>query len=150
MSTVQILMRDGINPEAFAAAFQKLMAENPDITCDSIQSIEKKDGDVLLTLQVPATADKGKIEQQFDEVYQMRLAAQTNAALLESEQRHNQDLKELALKQAESFDISQLLSNLTIIAGDRNTMTDNKNQGITAGDGQLYQHRHPNPIQQPR
>ncbi len=135
MTTVQILLRDGINPDAFAAAFQKLMAENPDITCDSIQSIEKKDGDVLLTLQVPATVDKAKIEQQFDDAYQARLEAQKNAALLAAEERHNKDLKELALKQAENFDISQLLSNLTIIAGDRNTMTDYKNQGITAGDG---------------
>jgi uncharacterized protein YjbI with pentapeptide repeats len=135
MTTVQILLRDGINPEAFATAFQKLMTEHPEITPDSIQSIEKKDSDVLLTLQVPATADKAKIEQQFDDAYQTRLEAQKNAALLAAEERHNKDLKELALKQAENFDISQLLSNLTIIAGDRNTMTDNKNQGITTRDG---------------
>jgi uncharacterized protein YjbI with pentapeptide repeats len=135
MSTVQILLRDGINPEAFAAAFQKLMAENPDITCDSVQSIEKKDGDVLLTLQVPADADKAKVVQQFDNPYQASLEAQKNAALLESEQRHNQDLKELINKQTQNLNLSQLLSKFTIIVGDRNTMTDSKNQGITAGAG---------------
>lgn len=137
MTTVQILLRDGINLEAFSAAFQELMAENPEITCDSIQSVEKKDSDVLVTLQVPVTTDKATIEKQFDDTYQARLEAQKNEALLESERRHNQDLKELALRQAENFDISQILSNLTIIAGDRNTMTDNKNQGTTAGDGSL-------------
>jgi uncharacterized protein YjbI with pentapeptide repeats len=133
--TVQLLLRDGINPEAFTTAFQKLMAENPDITCDSILSIERKDADVLITIKVSADSDKAKVEQQFMDPYQASLEALKNAALLESEQRHNQDLKELALKQAENFNISQLLSNFTIIAGDRTIMTDNKNQGITAGDG---------------
>jgi uncharacterized protein YjbI with pentapeptide repeats len=134
MSTVQILLRDGVNREAFAAAFQKLMTENPEITPNAIQSIEKKDNDVLLTLQVPATADKAKIEQQFDDAYQAKLAAQTNAALLAAEQRHNQDLKELFLKKTENLKLSELLSNLTIITGDH-IVTDNKYQGITASDG---------------
>ncbi|NJM77448.1 MAG: hypothetical protein HC852_18770 [Acaryochloridaceae cyanobacterium RU_4_10] len=129
MTTVKILLRDGVNREAFAAAFQKLMAENPDITPDSIQAIEKKDRDVLVTFQVPETVDKGEFEQKFDSVYQLQLAAQTNAALLASEQRHNQDLKEIALN------LPQLLSNLTIIAGERNTVTDNKNQDMTATGG---------------
>jgi uncharacterized protein YjbI with pentapeptide repeats len=129
MTTVQILLRDGINQKAFAAAFQKLMEENPDLTPDSILGIEKKDPDVLVTFQVSKTTDKGEFERQFDKAYQPQLAAQTNAALLAAEQRHNQDLKEIALN------LPQLLSNLTIVTGDRYTMTDNKNQGITAGDG---------------
>jgi uncharacterized protein YjbI with pentapeptide repeats len=138
MKTVQIFLRNGMNIEACAAAFQKVMEENPGITPNSFQSIEKKDRDMLLTIEVPSESNKGKIEQQFDEVYQTQLNAKKNAnleALLDSEQRHNRDLKELALKQIENLNFSQLLSNLTIIAGDRNIMSDNKNQGITGGDG---------------
>jgi uncharacterized protein YjbI with pentapeptide repeats len=63
MTTIQILLRNGITREAFAAAMQRVMAENPEITSDAIQGIEKKGKDVLLTLQVPTT-DKAKVEQQ--------------------------------------------------------------------------------------
>ena len=52
---MQILLKDGINPEAFVAAFQKLMQEFPEITRNSIQGFEKKENDVLLTLKVPAS-----------------------------------------------------------------------------------------------
>ena len=84
MTTVQILLKDGINPEAFTAAFQKLMQDFPDITSDSIQAIEKKGNDVLLTLKVSEETDKGKLEQTWDEVYQARLEAQRQAEQLKS------------------------------------------------------------------
>ncbi|NQE36194.1 Serine/threonine-protein kinase B [Microcoleus sp. IPMA8] len=84
METVQILLKDGINPEAFVAAFQKLMREFPDITPESIQGIEKKENDVLLTLKVPEGTDKGKVEQIWDEVYQARLEAQIRAEQLKA------------------------------------------------------------------
>jgi len=83
METVQILLKDGINPEAFTAAFQKLMKEFPDITPESIQGFEKKENDVLLTLKVPEGTDKGKLEQTWDEVYQA-LEAQRQAEQLKS------------------------------------------------------------------
>ncbi|MEG4022417.1 pentapeptide repeat-containing protein [Microcoleus sp. S13C4] len=84
METVQILIKDGLNPEAFTAAFQKLMQEFPDITPESIQGIEKKENDVLLTLKVPEETDKGKVEQIWDEVYQARLEAQIQAEQLKA------------------------------------------------------------------
>ena len=84
METVQILLKNGINPEAFTVAFQKLMQEFPDITRDSIQGVEKKGDDVLLTLKVPEGTDKGKIEQTWDEFYQARLEAQLRAEQLKS------------------------------------------------------------------
>ena len=84
MTTVQILLKDGINPEAFTAAFQKLMQEFPDITPESIQAVEKKENDVLLTLKVPEGTDKGKVEQNWDEVYQARLEAQRQAEQLKA------------------------------------------------------------------
>ncbi len=60
---MQILIRNGINAEAFRAAMQKIMEQNPDITQDAIKGIEKQDQDVVVTLQVPEGTDKGKIER---------------------------------------------------------------------------------------
>jgi uncharacterized protein YjbI with pentapeptide repeats len=84
MTTVQILLKDGINPEAFTAAFQKLMQEFPDITPESIKGFEKKEKDVLVPIEVPEGTDKGKIEQIWDEVYQAKLEAQMRAEQLKS------------------------------------------------------------------
>ncbi len=95
LTTVQILLKDGINPEAFTAAFQKLMQDFPDITPDSIQALDKKGNDVLLTLKVSEETDKGKLEQSWDKVYQGRLEAQRQAEQLKSKdeiiaiQRHH-------------------------------------------------------------
>jgi uncharacterized protein YjbI with pentapeptide repeats len=95
MHTVQFLLRNGINRQAFAEAFQNLMRENPDISYDSFQAIEKKGNDVLLTLTVPENADKAKIYQDFIQTYYARirqLEAQT-----EQLQLHAGDLKEIVL-----------------------------------------------------
>ena len=135
MTTVQLLLQNGMNPEAFAVAFQALMQETPEITLDSVQAIEKKGNDVLVTLQLPEGTDKGKVERTFDTAYQTRLEAQKNAELLESEKRHNRQLNQFALTLARNTNLGNLLSNLTIVAGNDNTMTDNKNQGINAGSG---------------
>jgi len=104
MTTVQILLKDGINPEAFTAAFQKLMQEFPDITPESIQGVEKKENDVLLTIKVPEGTDKGKVEQIWDEVYQARLQAQRQAEQLKAKdeiiaiQKHYNDVFEDLVK----------------------------------------------------
>lgn len=97
MNTVQILLRNGINPEAFSIAFRKLMEENPEITKDSIQAIERKGEDVLLTIEVPEGTDKGQVQRNFQSAYEARLEAQKQTALLEAEIRHNQDIKEIFL-----------------------------------------------------
>ncbi len=131
MNTVQILLRNGINKEAFAVAFQKLMEENPEITPDSIQGVEKKDNDVLLTLQVPEGTDKAKIERDFNEPY--KLEAQKQAALLEAEVRHSREMKEVTMTLASN--LSNLLSNLTIIASGETTTMTNNNPSITSGAG---------------
>ncbi|MEG4252009.1 pentapeptide repeat-containing protein [Microcoleus sp. Pol10D4] len=104
METVQILLKDGINPEAFVAAFQKLMRDFPDITPESIQGVEKKENDVLLTLKVPEGTDKGKVEQIWDEVYQARLEAQRQAEQLKAKdeiialQKHHNEVFENLVK----------------------------------------------------
>ena len=84
METVQILLKNGINPEAFVAAFQKLMREFPEITPDSIQAFDKKGDDILLTFNVPEGTDKGKFEQTWDEGYQAGLQAQSQAEQLKN------------------------------------------------------------------
>jgi uncharacterized protein YjbI with pentapeptide repeats len=73
INVVQILLRDGINQEAFRAAFLKLMEEHPEISFDSIQAIEKKGNDVLVTLEVAETADKAQIAQSFLKPYEDRV-----------------------------------------------------------------------------
>jgi uncharacterized protein YjbI with pentapeptide repeats len=104
METVQILLKEGINPEAFVAAFQKLMQEFPDLTPESIQAFEKKENDVLLTLKVPEGTDKGKVEQIWDEVYEARLEAQRQAEQLKAKdeiiaiQKHYNDVFEDLVK----------------------------------------------------
>src|SRR6476661_4695643 len=102
METVQILIKDGLNPEAFTGAFQKLMQEFPNITPDSIQGVEKKENDVLLTIEVPEGTDKGKVEQIWDEVYQARLEAQMRTEQIKSkdeiiaiQKQHNDVLEDL-------------------------------------------------------
>ncbi|MEO0988745.1 MAG: pentapeptide repeat-containing protein [Cyanobacteria bacterium J06639_14] len=72
-SQVQILIRNGIQPEAFAAAFHQLMETYTDITPDSIRGIEKREDDVLLTVQTSENVDKGAVEQAFEVGYQARV-----------------------------------------------------------------------------
>ena len=110
INVVQILLRDGINQEAFREAFQKLMEEHPDISFASLQGIEKKGRDVLVTLELGQTADKAKIEQDFLKPYEQRLKQ------LEAE---NEQLK---LRSADLKDIAIALANkptqITQLVGD--------------------------------
>jgi len=112
MKTVELLLRGGVSSEAFHAAFEKLMDNNPGITPNSIRAMERVGNDIKLTLDVPEEADKGKIERLWDEVYTARLEAAKTAALLEAEKRHADDLKDIHVTTVSS--LSNLLSNLTI------------------------------------
>lgn len=128
INTVQILMRDGINREAFAAAFQKLMQDNLDITLDSIQGIEKKGSDILLTIKVPQSANKAEIAQSFETTYRDRvrqLEAENEQLKLRSI-----DLKDIAIELARRP--TQVTNQLT--AGDQ-TVNDNtqRNQIVSIG-----------------
>ena len=48
INVVQILLRNGINQEAFAAAFQQPMESNPEISPNAVQGLERK-GNMTLT-----------------------------------------------------------------------------------------------------
>jgi uncharacterized protein YjbI with pentapeptide repeats len=123
LDTVQILIRNGVDPRAFQAAFEKVMTEHPEITRDSIQAIEKQGEDVLLTLQVPEGTDKGKVERTWDEGYQLGLREGYKSGLLEGQTQRADDVKEVALG------FSQLLSSIQIT---------NMNNPINTGEGSFY------------
>ena len=140
LTTVEILLKDGINPEAFTAAFQKLMQEFPDITPNSIQAFEKKGDDVLLTLNVLEGTDKGKLEQSWDEGYQAGLQAQRQAEQLKSKDREIEirdqnrlDMKEMFLsKMTERFNVK--IINEVNSTSESNAMNPTNSNNITARD----------------
>ncbi len=111
LNTLQLFLRNGMNPQAFRQAFDKIIEENPEITYDSIQTIEKKDKDVLVSVEVPEDKDKGKLEQQFNEIYQARLEAAKAQAKLEAYQDvYRTDLKEIIqtlAPQPSTFQVNQ-------------------------------------------
>ncbi|WP_242051821.1 pentapeptide repeat-containing protein [Phormidium sp. FACHB-1136] len=123
IDTVQLLIRNGINPDSFKAAFQSIIQAHPGITTDSIQSFERQGDDILLTLKVPEGTNKADVERTWDEVYEARLAAATAAAQLEAEKRRGDDIKEVSLG------FSRFLSSFQI---------NNMNNPINTGDGSFY------------
>ncbi|NEO74963.1 pentapeptide repeat-containing protein [Moorena sp. SIO4G3] len=135
MNTVQILLRNGVNPEAFRQAFQELIAENPEITGDSIQAIERKGNDILLTLEVPESTDKGKVEIEFLAVYEARLEAAKQTAMLEAERSHLKDVKEIVRAAFTSNQLSSPTINLTNTVQADNDMSDNS-QSFNIDQGQ--------------
>ncbi|NEP20522.1 pentapeptide repeat-containing protein [Moorena sp. SIO3I6] len=135
MNTVQILLRNGVNPEAFRQAFQELIGKNPEITGDSIQAIERKGNDILLTLEVPESIDKGKVEREFLAVYEARLEAAKQTALLEAERSHLKDVKEIVRAAFTSNQLSNPTINLTNTVQADNDMSDNS-QSFNIDQGQ--------------
>jgi uncharacterized protein YjbI with pentapeptide repeats len=123
LDTVQILIRNGVDPQAFRMAFENVMAEYPLITRNSIQAMEKQGSDVLLTLQVPEGTDKGKLERTWDEGYQLGLKEGYTSGLLEGQKQRADDVKEVAL----SF--SRFFSPIHI---------NNMNNPINTSDGSFY------------
>jgi uncharacterized protein YjbI with pentapeptide repeats len=97
INVVQVLLRNGMDRAAFAVAFQQLMAEYPDIGYDSIQAIERKGNDALVTLEVAATADKAEISRSLQAAYE-RLR-QLEAKIETLHELRAADLKEVALTQ---------------------------------------------------
>ncbi|NEO13650.1 MULTISPECIES: pentapeptide repeat-containing protein [unclassified Moorena] len=135
MNTVQILLRNGVNPEAFRQAFQELIAENHDISGDSIQAIERKGNDILLTLEFPESTDKGKVEREFLAVYEARLEAAKQTAMLEAERSHLKDVKEIVRAAFTSNQLSSPTINLTNTVQADNDMSDNS-QSFDIDQGQ--------------
>ncbi|ACB51329.1 rfrA family pentapeptide repeat [Crocosphaera subtropica ATCC 51142] len=109
INTVELFLKNGINLEAFKQAFDKIVEENPNISYDNIQGIEKKGNDVLVTVEVPEDTDKADIQNTFDEVYELRLKAATATKLLEAEKEHKKDIIKVvdALKSSQTNIINE-------------------------------------------
>ena len=73
---VKLLIKNGVDAQAFQQAFQELMRQHPQIRPESITGLKKSGNDMLVTLEVPASVDKGAVEQTFFAKY--------NAMLLEN------------------------------------------------------------------
>jgi uncharacterized protein YjbI with pentapeptide repeats len=132
LDEVRLLIRGGVDPQAFKAAFQALM-ENHGIAPGDVRSISRCDGDVLIDVAIPASAAKPDVARTFDSAYEKALPAATAQALLEAERRSKQDIIQLANKSIDS--ISSVLSNLTI----HNTaMNHSQNPNVSTGDGSFY------------
>mgnify|MGYP003874802365 CR=1 FL=1 len=129
MNTVQILLRNGVNPDAFRDAFQQLMRDHPDISADSILGIEKKGRDVLLTLEVEDTADKAQIAQAFLKPYEERVR-QLEGEVNRLNSLRAADMKEVLLTFAAQPNIT---TNQLIGAGTAMTDQTNNSQKISIG-----------------
>ncbi|MFQ4138226.1 pentapeptide repeat-containing protein [Nodosilinea sp. PGN35] len=124
LDTVQILIRNGVDPQAFKKAFEKVMGEYPSVTRDSIQAMEKQGNDVLLTLQVPEGIDKGKLERTWDKGYQLGLKEGYTSGLLEGQKQRAEDAKEFTLSIISRFSSPIYINNM--------------NNPINTGDGSFY------------
>ncbi|WP_264325214.1 pentapeptide repeat-containing protein [Romeriopsis navalis] len=136
INTVEILLKDGYRSlEAFQAAFQAVMAENPDITPDSLQKIERVgQKDARITLTVPEETDKAQLEKKFQQVYeenrQLLSQVEKYKILSEAETRHADKFESLATLLAKR----PITIQNTQTTGD-NTVTNQDNQAISAGQG---------------
>ena len=153
LDDVQILIRKGIDPIAFRAAFQNIMEQHPDITENAIKGIEKQGEDVLLKLQVPEGTDKAKIERDWDSSYQAGLKAGRERERLESASKFEKFAFLLAEKpttiynrndmmsgndNSRRIDIQGNVNQSSIIAGDNNQVSNQINQlGETEIQAQL-------------
>ena len=149
MHTVQLLLKNGVNPEAFREAFQQVMSENPEITWNSIQKVEQKEEDVLIEVAVPASTDKAEIERKFWTEYQSQLEA------MEARYRNELNAKdreiEIYKKQnTDMTDIVKLLANRPINVethqNNRNTTVNSDTiEGSGYTEGNTTHQSNPNP-----
>ncbi|MEO0803872.1 MAG: pentapeptide repeat-containing protein [Cyanobacteria bacterium J06642_2] len=132
MDEVKLLIRGGVDPQAFKSAFQALM-QTHDIKPTDVRGIERKDTDVLIRIAVPSTQPKAEVARTFETTYDRALPESTAQALLEAERQNKQEIIQLANKSIDS--ISSVLSNFTIT---------NMNNPINTGDGSVYAGRDAN------
>ena len=73
--TVDLIFRNGVDWKAFIAALKEVQVQNED-TPLQVQSIANKgDGVIVVKVHVPPDTDKEKIHQEFNQNYQLQLAA---------------------------------------------------------------------------
>jgi uncharacterized protein YjbI with pentapeptide repeats len=133
LNVVQLLIRNGINREAFIAAWENLTKDYPDLNPDDIQEIKKKGQDVELTVAVPEDTDKGQVERSFDSGYVTKLKeieAKHQSQLLEEKDRTIETMKDMyfALAESKKGDVT------VITTTEAKAMTDQSPVTFTARD----------------
>ncbi|MCA2506099.1 MAG: pentapeptide repeat-containing protein [Microcystis sp. M54BS1] len=106
--TVDLIFRNGVDWKAFIAALKEVQVQNED-TPLQIQSIANKgDGVIVVKVHVPPDTDKEKIHQEFNQNYQLQLAAieaQYKAQLTAKE-------TEIAIYRQQSVDMMEIMKTL--------------------------------------
>ncbi|CCI36184.1 Genome sequencing data, contig C321 (modular protein) [Microcystis aeruginosa PCC 9701] len=106
--TVDLIFRNGVDWKAFIAALKEVQVQNED-TPLQIQSIANKgDGVIVVKVHVPPDTDKEKIHQEFNQNYQLQLAAieaQYKAQLTAKE-------TEIAIYRQQSVDMMEITKTL--------------------------------------
>lgn len=102
------------------------MDENPDINYQSIQAVERKGDDVLVTLEVPENTDKGRVEQTFLQSYEVRVKQ------LEAENAQLK-LRSTELKEIAVLALTQQPTQITNtnVVGDSTVTSEQTNQSQT-------------------
>jgi uncharacterized protein YjbI with pentapeptide repeats len=99
---VKLLIKNGVDAKAFHQAFQEVMRQHPQITWGSVTGLKQSGNDVLITLQAPASVDKGALEQTFDAEYNaLKFENARLQGLLEGERRASEMQRDLATQFAE-------------------------------------------------
>lgn len=106
--TVDLIFRNGVDWKAFIAALKEVQVQNED-TPLQVQSIANKgDGVIVVKVHVPPDTDKEKIHQEFNQNYQLQLAAieaQYKAQLTAKE-------TEIAIYRQQSVDMMEITKTL--------------------------------------
>jgi uncharacterized protein YjbI with pentapeptide repeats len=99
---VKLLIKNGVEARAFQQAFQEVMRQHPQITPESVTGLKRTGNDVLVTLQAPASVDKGAVEQTFFAKYNaVKMENARLHGLLEGERRVSEVERERATQFAE-------------------------------------------------
>jgi uncharacterized protein YjbI with pentapeptide repeats len=99
---VKLLIKNGVDARAFQQAFQEVMRQHPQITPESVTGLKRSGNDVLVTLQAPASVDKGAVEQTFFDKYNaVKMENARLHGLLEGERRVSEVERERATQFAE-------------------------------------------------
>jgi uncharacterized protein YjbI with pentapeptide repeats len=158
---VKLLIKNGVDAQAFQQAFQELMRQHPQIRPESITGLKKSGNDMLVTLEVPASVDKGAVEQTFFAKYNAmllenahlkgqlegeRLAAAVERQRAEDHSNHASQFAELASRLVPVTNQNQNPTSVTIapvinpVMGSHNAQTQSpavSNTTFHTGDGNL-------------
>lgn len=108
LNTVDLIFRNGLDLQALSAALTKVRLENEGIPL-GIKSIENKgDGIVLVRVDIPESANKGKIHAEFSQNYELALNALE--ARYQAELKSKDELINLYRQQADLRELMQMIA----------------------------------------